>query len=161
MIYIVYLKQIPNSKSLKILHFLLIGFIFTMIFFGCKDSKVEPVTYYSWETLNVTATAYNSTVGQTDHNPHIGAFGDSLKPGMKYIAVSRDLYRKGMKHNTPVRIDGLKGLYLVKDRMPARWKNRIDIYMGTNVDSARNWGRKKVDIDYRIELKEPNESNKE
>ncbi|WP_262917173.1 3D domain-containing protein [Subsaxibacter sp. CAU 1640] len=119
---------------------------------GCEKEKAEPLKNYTWETVRVTATAYNSTKSQTDHNPHVGAFGDSLKPGMKYIAVSRDLYRKGMKHNTPVRIEGLKGLYLVKDRMPSRWKNRIDIYMGTNVDSARQWGRKKVNIDYRIEL---------
>lgn len=123
--------------------------------FGCKKPSDEPVKIYSWEKARVTATAYNSTVKQTDFNPHVGAFGDSLIPGMKYIAVSRDLYRKGMRHNTPVRIEGLKGLYLVKDRMPARWKNRIDIYMGTNVDSARLWGRKKIDIDYRIEVKEP------
>lgn len=121
---------------------------------GCNNSHVEPIKNYSWKSVRVTATAYNSTVNQTDHNPHIGAFGDSLKPGMKYIAVSKDLFRKGLKHDTPVRIEGLKGLYLVKDRMPAQWKNRIDIYMGTNVDSARQWGRKKVNIDYRIEVVE-------
>ncbi|MEO6347554.1 MAG: hypothetical protein ABIO60_06550 [Aquaticitalea sp.] len=126
--------------------------VLSSIILGCNDASVEPKKNYSWKSIRVTATAYNSTKWQTDHNPHIGAFGDSLKPGMKYIAVSRDLFRNGMKHDTPVRIDGLKGLYLVKDRMPSRWKNRIDIYMGTNVDSARQWGRKKVDIDYRIEV---------
>ncbi|MEZ4803191.1 MAG: hypothetical protein R2797_10500 [Gelidibacter sp.] len=122
---------------------------------GCDKEKAEPKKNYAWESVRVTATAYNSTTAQTDHNPHIGAFGDSLKPGMKYIAVSKDLYRNGMKHNTPVRIQGLKGLYLVKDRMHSKWRKKIDIYMGTNVDSARQWGRRKVDIDYRIELKEP------
>ena len=134
--------------------------LFSIIVLSCKNSNEQPIKYYSWETTKVTATAYNSTTQQTDHNPHIGAFGDSLKPGMKYIAISRDLYRKGLKHNTPVRIKGLKGLYLVKDRMPFRWRNRIDIYMGTNVDSARNWGRRKVEIDYRIEVKEPKKLEK-
>ena len=138
---------------MKLIHYICFLVSFSVTVFSCKDSEVEPIKFYSWQSVRVTATAYNSTASQTDHNPHVGAFGDSLKPGMKYIAVSRDLFRKGMKHNTPVRIEGLKGLYLVKDRMPARWKNRIDIYMGTNVDSARQWGRKKVNIDYRIEVK--------
>ena len=128
--------------------------VFGSMFFGCNDSSIESKKTYLWKSTKVTATAYNSTAWQTDYNPHIGAFGDSLKPGMKYIAVSRDLFRKGMKHDTPVRIEGLKGLYLVKDRMPSRWKNRIDIYMGINVDSARQWGRKKVTIDYRVEVKD-------
>lgn len=124
------------------------------LFMGCTDVSIETNRNFEWKSVKVTASAYNSTKSQTDHNPHIGAFGDSLKPGMKYIAVSRDLFLQGMKHNTPVRIEGLKGLYLVKDRMPSRWKKHIDIYMGTNVDSARIWGRKKVTIDYRIELKD-------
>lgn len=124
------------------------------LFFGCDETRETPSKNYIWKSITVTATAYNSTKSQTDHNPHLGAFGDSLKPGMKYIAVSRDLFRSGMLHNTPVRIQGLQGLYLVKDRMPSRWKNRIDIYMGTNVDSARLWGRKKVIIDYRVEVKD-------
>ncbi|MEZ4792820.1 MAG: hypothetical protein R2783_04975 [Gelidibacter sp.] len=128
-------------------------FVIVAIMYSCENSSPEPQRRYSWETVRVTATAYNSTVGQTDHNPHIGAFGDSLKPGMKYIAVSKDLYRKGLKHNTPVRIEGFKGLYLVKDRMPEQWKNRIDIYMGTDVKAAKAWGRKKVTIDYRVEAK--------
>ncbi len=122
---------------------------------SCNESKLETSKVYSYETMKVTATAYNSTAHQTDGNPHVGAFGDSLKPGMKYIAVSRDLFKKGLKHNTPVRIEGLNGMYLVKDRMPSRWKNRIDIYMGTNVDSAKNWGRKKVEINFPIEIKRP------
>ncbi|MGJ8592911.1 MAG: 3D domain-containing protein [Aquaticitalea sp.] len=146
---------------MKITHLIVLAAIFSMSLFGCEDSRNNSVVNkYIWKTTEVTATAYNSTVSQTNHNPHIGAFGDSIIPGMKYIAVSRDLYRKGLKHNTAVRIHGLKGLYLVKDRMPSRWKNRIDIYMGTNIDSARQWGRKKVKIDYRIELTEPITSEK-
>tara|TARA_R110002049_G_scaffold87533_1_gene221869 strand:+ start:16406 stop:16771 length:366 start_codon:yes stop_codon:yes gene_type:complete len=111
--------------------------------------KEDPyVKNYRWHPLKVTATAYNSVVNQTDSNPHITAFGDSLKPGMKYIAVSRDLYRLGLKHNTPIKIDGFEGVYLVKDRMHARWRNKIDIYMGIDVKAAKKWGRKKVVIEY-------------
>lgn len=129
--------------------------ILLLFYFSCDTKSPEIERKYIWETIEVTATAYNSVKGQTSNTPHLGAFGDSLKPGMKYIAVSRDLLRKGLKHNTPVRIDGFKGLYLVKDKMHSRWKNRIDIYMGTDVDAARDWGRRKVTIDYRTKPIEP------
>ena len=101
----------------------------------------------------VTATAYNSISYQTNSNPHITAFGDSLFPGLKYIAVSRDLLKRGLKHNIPVKIEGLEGIYIVKDKMHSRWKNRIDIYMGLNVEAAKEWGRKRVCIDYGIPIK--------
>jgi 3D (Asp-Asp-Asp) domain-containing protein len=102
----------------------------------------------------VTASAYNSTVAQTDGNPHITAWGDSIKPGMKYIAVSRDLLRKGLKHDTPVVIEGFEGLYFVKDKMHHKWRNKIDIYMGNDIKAARQWGRRKVCIDYRLKVKQ-------
>ncbi|MCB0444329.1 MAG: 3D domain-containing protein [Gelidibacter sp.] len=121
--------------------------IMLLFIWSCKETEDSK---YTWLPLKVTATAYNSLAYQTNSNPHITAFGDSLKPGLKYIAVSRDLYKLGLKHNTPIKIDGLEGTYLVKDRMHSRWKNRIDIYMGTNVTAAKNWGRKKVTIHYGV-----------
>ena len=97
--------------------------------------------------LRVTATAYTSHVGQTDSTPNIAAWGDRLRPGMKVIAVSRDLLRKyGMKRGTRVKISGLKGTYRVLDKMNKRWRKKIDIYMGKNIRAARNWGRRKVTI---------------
>ncbi|NNC50387.1 MAG: 3D domain-containing protein [Flaviramulus sp.] len=103
--------------------------------------------------MNVTATAYNSLAYQTNSNPHITAFGDSLKPGLKYIAVSRDLLKKGLKHNIPVKIEGFEGVYLVKDKMNARWTNKIDIYMGVDVKAAKQWGRRRICIEYGIPKK--------
>ena len=102
--------------------------------------------------MEVTATAYNSLAYQTSSNPHITAFGDSLKPGLRYIAVSRDLLKKGLSHNALVKVEGLEGVYLVKDKMNRRWRNRIDIYMGTDVKVARAWGRRKVNISYRVDI---------
>lgn len=125
--------------------------ILLFLFLGCEKA---PAPKYEWKTIRVTATAYNSTKRQTEGNPFIGAFGDSLKPGVKSIAVSRDLYRLGLRHNTFVYIEGLKGIYLVKDKMHERWKNKIDIYMGTDIISAKRWGRKKVNIHYRVKVKE-------
>ncbi|MCR8667713.1 3D domain-containing protein [Aestuariibaculum sp. M13] len=121
--------------------FILLLLSFTLMSYDVQDD-------YVWHDLTVTATAYNSVESQTNSKPRITAFGDSLKPGIKVIAVSSDLYAKGLKYNTPVRIKGLEGVYYVKDRMPARWKNKIDIYMGTDVKAAKAWGRRTVSIAY-------------
>lgn len=117
-------------------------------FVSCKKDVDNE---FEWRTIKVTATAYNSLAYQTDDSPFITAFGDSLKSGLKYIAVSKDLLRLGLKHNTLVTIEGLEGTYLVKDKMHSRWKNKIDIYMGTDVKAAKKWGRRKVNISYRVE----------
>lgn len=98
------------------------------------------------QSLKVTATAYTSSVGETDSTPNLAAWGDTLKPGMKSIAVSRDLLDMGLKHNQEVRIEGLEGTYRVLDKMNKRWKKKIDIYMGNDIKKARKWGKKEVVI---------------
>lgn len=99
-------------------------------------------------TLKVVATAYTSHKGQTDSTPDLAAWGDTLKPGMKCIAVSRDLIKMGLKHNTPVRIKGLPGVYLVKDKLNKRFTKRIDIYFGKDLKAARQWGKRRVEIEW-------------
>ncbi|WP_018293496.1 3D domain-containing protein [Mariprofundus ferrooxydans] len=96
--------------------------------------------------LHVQASAYNSLKSQTSGNPSVGAWGDRIKPGMKVIAVSRDLIKLGLRHNTRVKIDGLPGYYLVKDKMHKRWRRKIDIYMGRDVKAARRWGKRSLII---------------
>ena len=118
--------------------------------FGCKKNKNIIESQYVWNSKIVTATAYNSLEYQTNSNPKVTAFGDSLKPGLKCIAVSRDLLRRGLKHNTPVKIEGFNGIYLVKDKMHSKWENCIDIYMGVDVKAAKKWGRRKVSIKYGV-----------
>ena len=132
---------------------LLFGLIGCLILFACsenKSSRLENLYNENPEQLNklqVTATAYNSLPWQTKaDNPSITAWGDSLKPGMKALAVSRDLIPLGLGHNTEVKIEGLSGTYQVLDKMNARWTKKIDIYMGLNPDTAREWGRQKVVI---------------
>ena len=101
--------------------------------------------------LKVTATAYTSHVAQTDSTPNIAAWGDRLKPGMKAIAVSRDLLHVyGLKHGTKVRIKGLSGEYLVLDKMNKRWSKKIDIYMGKDRRKAFKWGRRNVELQWSI-----------
>ena len=104
-------------------------------------------------SLNVTATAYNSTHRQTDATPHVGAWGDDLdravEPGLRVIAVSQDLIAEhGLRRGQRVRIHGLKGEFVVLDKMPRRWTHRIDIYMQKDVRAARKWGRRRVKISW-------------
>lgn len=97
--------------------------------------------------LRVTATAYTSHAGQTDSTPFLAAWNNRLRPGMKIIAVSRDmLTRYGMRNGTKVRIAGLPGYYRVRDKMNKRYKRRIDIYMGLDRRRALRWGRRSVMI---------------
>ena len=97
-------------------------------------------------TLEVTATAYTSTVCQTDRTPYLAAWNNRLKPNVKSIAVSRDLLDLGLTNGTKVRIDGYKHTYTVLDKMNKRWKNKIDIYMGCDRKRAMRWGKRKVTI---------------
>ena len=99
-------------------------------------------------TLRVTASAYNSLPGQTDSRPNEAAWGDILRPGMKAIAVSRDLLAMGLKRNTKVKIKGLPGTYRVLDKMNKRWTKKIDIYMGVDKRKAMQWGRRNVEISW-------------
>ena len=78
--------------------------------------------------------------------PTEAAWGDRLSPGMKVIAVSRDLLEMGLGRGTRVKIDGLEGEYVVLDKMSRRWTRRIDLYMGVDVKAARRWGKREVRI---------------
>ena len=98
------------------------------------------------QSLKVTASAYTSSVGETDSTPNLAAWGDILKPGMKSIAVSRDLLDMGLTHNQEVRIEGFDGTYKVLDKMNKRWEKKIDIYMGNDIKKARQWGKQEIVI---------------
>jgi 3D (Asp-Asp-Asp) domain-containing protein len=104
-------------------------------------------------SLSVTASAYNSVATQTNSQPTLTAWGDQLKPGMKAIAVSRDLIERGLRHGVAVTIQGLPGEYVVMDKMAAHWRRKIDIYMGEDVEAARSWGVRQLTIHWRVEKK--------
>lgn len=112
-----------------------------------KRGKIDMVHGFGKRKLRVTATAYSSHVGQTDSTPFLAAWNNRLRPGMKIIAVSRDmLTRYGMRNGTKVRIGGLPGYYRVRDKMNKRYRKRIDIYMGIDRRKALRWGRRSVVI---------------
>ncbi len=98
------------------------------------------------ESLEVTATAYNSLPSQTQGDPEIGAWGDRLDPDVQTIAVSRDLLSLGLTHNTEVEIDGMKGSWLVRDKLNRRFTKRIDIFMGKDLQAAKEFGKQTVTI---------------
>ena len=120
--------------------FLLIILTFT----SC--STLQKIPQEKQQTIVVTATAFNSLPKQGQGDPNIGAWGDRITPGINAIAVSADLLSIGLNRGTRVRIEGLRNEYVVLDRMPAKWKKRIDIYMGNDVKTARSWGRREVNI---------------
>ncbi|MCW8822156.1 MAG: LysM peptidoglycan-binding domain-containing protein [Sulfurovum sp.] len=112
-----------------------------------KSGKVNLLREFGTRKLRVTATAYSSHKGQTDSTPFLAAWNNRLRPGMKVIAVSRDLLSKyGMRNGTRVRVGGLPGYYRVLDKMNKRYKKRIDIYTGVDRRKALRWGRRSVMI---------------
>jgi 3D (Asp-Asp-Asp) domain-containing protein len=83
----------------------------------------------------VTATAYSSTVDQTDSTPFITASGTRVRPGV--LAVSRDLLRTCCPFRTRVGINGQE--FVVEDTMARRWRNRVDIWKSSR-EEALWWG---------------------
>ena len=129
------------------LFFILLALLF---FTACQQVSIKKPKTIKIEkhefSQRVTATAYTSHTSQTDTTPFLAAWNNKLSPRRKSIAVSRDLLKKGLGNGVRVRISGLRGIYRVRDKMNKRWKNKIDIYMGTNRKKALRWGRRKVTI---------------
>jgi len=114
-----------------------------------KKKRSRIVSTRGKRKLRVTATAYTSHRGQTDKTPFLAAWNNRIRPGMKIVAVSRDmLTRYGLKNGSKIRISGLPGYYTVRDKMNKRYRKRIDIYMGMNRRKALRWGRRSVMLYY-------------
>ncbi len=110
-----------------------------------KFKKVSSLRYK--KRIRVVATAYTSHRNQTDSTPFLAAWNNRIRPGMKIIAVSPDLIRKyGLTNGVKVKIMGLKGYYIVRDKMNKRLRNHIDIYMGVNKRRALRWGRRRITL---------------
>lgn len=136
------LQSINNGLRDAGNHFLILTVFMIGMFVSCGPG-------YEEHQLEVTATAYNSHKSQTSGNPRIAAWGDTLEPGIKAIAVSRDLLDSGLTYGVRVNIEGLPGEYVVTDKMNRRWTRKIDVYMGNDIDKALEWGKKTVTISWR------------
>jgi len=125
---------------------LIAAFFDPFLFMLISCSTFQKTFQEKQQTMLVTATAFNSLPKQGQGSSNVGAWGDKIAPGMNAIAMSDDLVPLGLTRGTRVRVEGLKNEYVVLDRMPARWKKRIDIYMGNDVKAARAWGKREVKI---------------
>lgn len=90
-------------------------------------------------TVNKLVTAYNSEPGQCDNSPCITANGFNVCEHGEEDTIAANF----LKFGTKVRIPELYGdkIFIVRDRMNARYSDRIDIWMIHKQD-ARNFGVK-------------------
>jgi 3D (Asp-Asp-Asp) domain-containing protein len=97
--------------------------------------RIEPV-----ETLTVVATAYSSTVDQTDSTPFITASGTRVKDGI--IAANF------LPFGTAIKIPELYGdkVFIVTDRMNKRYWYNIDLWFPER-HLAKEFGVKRVKIE--------------
>jgi 3D (Asp-Asp-Asp) domain-containing protein len=98
--------------------------------------------------LEVSASAFNSVPEQTDAQPRLTASGERLRPGLRALAVSRDLERAGLVFGTTVEIEGY-GEWVVLDRMAPRWRRKVDLYLGDDLAAAKRFGERTVTIRWR------------
>ncbi|MBU4314954.1 3D domain-containing protein [Patescibacteria group bacterium] len=91
-------------------------------------------------TITVPATAYNSLAGQTDDTPFITASGTTTRHGV--------LAANFLPIGTRVKIPEIYGddIFIVEDRMNARYNKRVDIWM-ENYDDAIQFGYKNIQIE--------------
>lgn len=98
------------------------------------------------KTYIVRATGYSSTPDQTDSTPFITASGTYVRDGI----IAANIYVNGRRipFGTLVRIPEVYGdkIFVVEDRMHARYKNNIDIWFPER-SLARTFGSKKVTIE--------------
>ena len=103
------------------------------------------------ETRNiyiVTGTVYNAVVEQCNSNPLVTADGsridkDKLNSGdLKWIAVSRDLLKKGLSYGDRVIIRNIEnleyaGVYEIHDTMSERFTSYIDFLVPDHIKTGK------------------------
>ena len=100
-------------------------------------SEIQADIFEVAYTKQTSITAYSSTPDQTDSTPCITANGFNLcKHGEENIIAANFL-----PFGAKVRIPDHFGdkIFIVQDRMNARYKNRVDIWMKDR-SSAKKWG---------------------
>lgn len=100
------------------------------------EAEARPARY----TVKVPVTAYSSTPDQTDDTPFITASGSHVRWGV----VAANFLPIG----THVRIPDHYGdqIFIVEDRMNARYNVRLDIWMATR-EEAKKWGVRQVNLE--------------
>ncbi len=103
------------------------------------------------KTMHVYATAYNSLPEQTDSTPCITANGYNLCEFETEDTIAANFLPFG----TRVRIPDYFGerVFIVRDRMNARYENRIDVWMKEYKD-ARKFGKRYLKIEVLEDIEE-------
>ena len=107
-------------------------------------SEAEPLT------LEVSASVYFPEAGQTDSTPLITADGSKINERNprrhRWVAVSRNLLKRWggkINYGDSLLVKGisaeLDGIYVVRDSMNRRIRNRIDILVGRKDKIVGKW----------------------
>ena len=98
----------------------------------------------------VTATIYHADPKQCNADYLTTASLKKINPenpqGHRWIAVSRDLEKKGFTMGVKVCIEGageMDGEYTIEDRMNKRWKHRIDFLVNKDMRYGK-WKNVKI-----------------
>lgn len=100
------------------------------------ETELRPARY----VMRLPVTAYSSTPDQTDDTPFMTASGTHVRWGV----VAANFLPIG----THVRLPDHYGdqVFVVEDRMNARYDKRLDIWMETR-EAARQWGLRRVTLE--------------
>lgn len=141
-------SRLQKSRSRKLAkYFVLKIFLLVLLIVPCLfvSYLIKREALVVIAKKQVVATAYSSTVDQTDSTPCITANGFDLCENGKEEIIANN----GLKFGTKVRIPELFGsrVFIVSDRMNARYGgNRIDIWM-TSREAAKNFGARVVEME--------------
>lgn len=118
----------PSSLTIEISYF--VPLAHEVVHLPINVDRPRPETKRS---LTIPVTAYSSTPDQTSGNPFITASGTHVEDGM--IAANF------LPIGTRVRFPEYYGdkIFIVEDRMAARYWQKADIWMETR-DEAKEWG---------------------
>jgi len=102
-----------------------------------SETPVRKVTYGMY---TVSVSGYSSEVAQTDANPFITASGTHVRDGV----VAANMFPIG----TVLKMPSLYGdkIFIVEDRMNARYQNNVDIWFASKTDAIA-LGRRTVKIE--------------
>lgn len=101
----------------------------------------------SSKALRVQAMAYTGGCSpKKSKRTTRGAWGDTLSPNIKAVAVSPDLLEMGLDRGDVISIEGLPGQYKVLDVMHGRHDKSIDIFYGDDQCGAMQWGKRTLTI---------------
>jgi 3D (Asp-Asp-Asp) domain-containing protein len=125
------------------------------VFFPDLMAKAFPVNQKKHQKkkkhgINVTASIYYPEVAQTDSTPLITADGSRINKkkarNHRWVALSRNLLKKWggkIDYGDSLRVKGispeLDGIYVVRDTMKRRLRNRVDILVGANDNIMGRW----------------------